>query len=255
MCTLRIIVILAACFSGLGCSADSLSVIEHMNLVTTGPVSINVCSFEGNVSIQQSDDYVGTSIEVLSRVADPLEISQGSSWLRCSASVHTNDLGQEIVVELAETEGRIGRSQIQITITSSDIHGVRVKTTRGDVDVRGVSGSMDIRTSDGDVRVATRLPMTDRVSIENHRGDIMYRVRPESSGLIDATALGGESVLYVPFGGSIILPNTTREHLMATINGGENPIVLRTIDGDIRIAVTENPMRGQPWYIKGWFPF
>ena len=226
-----------------------------MTLVTTGPVSIYVDSFEGNVSIQQSDGHVGTSIEVLGRVADPLEISQGLSWLRCSASVLTNDLGQEVVIELEETEGRIGRSQIQITITSSDIHGVRVQTTRGDVDVQGVSGSMDIRTSDGDVRVATRLPMTDRVSIENHRGDIMYRVRPESSGLIEATALGGESVLYVPFGSSLILPNTTREHLMATLNGGENPIVLWTVDGDIRITVTENPMRDQPWYINGWFPF
>lgn len=226
-----------------------------MNLETTGPVSMYIDSFEGDVYIQQSDDHVGTSVEVLGRFADSSEISQGSSWLQCSATVHTNNLGQEVVVELVKTDDRIGRKQIRITIISSDIHGVRVQTTRGDVDVQGVSGSMDIRTSDGDVRIATRLPMTDSVSIDNHRGNIMYRVRPESSGLIDATALGGESVLYVPFGGSLILPNTTREHLVASINGGDNPIVLRTVDGDIRIAVTENPMRGQPWYINGWFPF
>jgi DUF4097 and DUF4098 domain-containing protein YvlB len=139
-----------------------------------------------------------------------------------------------------------------ITIRAPFIHNVAIHTQRGDVTVVGTSGSLTIQTSDGDVRVVTPYALNQKVTIENRRGNIVYRVSGTSSGIIDATAMNGAASLNVRQGDTIILPGTTGDHLIAIFNDGLNPIVMRTVEGDIRIYVLENPAANEPWFTADW---
>ena len=122
----------------------------------------------------------------------------------------------------------------------------------GDVTLLGISGAIDIQTKDGNVRVVTPLMMNERVSIETRRGDIVYRVRGESSGIIDATAMYGAVALDVKEGDATILPGSTGDHLVSSFNGGTNPIIMRTVNGDIRIYVVADPVGSEPLFNTDW---
>jgi len=73
-----------------------------------------------------------------------------------------------------------------------------------------------------------------------------------SSGIIDATAMNGSASLHVRQGDTTILTGTTGDHLIASFNDGLNPMVMRTVEGDIRIYVLENPAANEPWFTADW---
>ena len=90
------------------------------------------------------------------------------------------------------------------------------------------------------------------VTIENRRGNIVFRVRGESSGIIDATAIGGDASLDLRQGEATILPGSTGDHLVAKFNGGTNAITMRTVDGNIRIHVVADPIGSEPLFSTDW---
>ena len=94
--------------------------------------------------------------------------------------------------------------------------------------------------------------MNEDVLIENRRGDIVYRVRAESSGSIDATAMNGEASLDLRYGQAVILPGSTGDHLVAEFNGGKNSLIMRTVDGNVRIFVVADPVGSEPWISTEW---
>jgi hypothetical protein len=94
--------------------------------------------------------------------------------------------------------------------------------------------------------------MNEQVTVENRRGNIVYRVRSESSGLIDATAINGEATLDVRYGNAVILPGSTGVHLAARFNDGVNPITMRTVEGNIRIFVVPDPIGSEPLFDTDW---
>ncbi len=104
-----------------------------------------------------------------------------------------------------------------------------------------IQGEVHVRTSDGEARVMTNYPMLRPVTIINDAGDIAYRVRAESAGSLDFQALRGRVLHHVNLGELIVHPGTDHDTLLATFNGGQNPIVLRAADGEIRFASVERP--------------
>ena len=129
-----------------------------------------------------------------------------------------------------------------ITCASAwEVDGITVRAQRGNVSVTNIEGAVDISTSQGNVRVMTDLPMRQAVTITIRQGNIDYRVRGESSGALDCQAIRGRVDHRVRTGRLIIEPDRDKGRLRAILNDGDNPITLRTADGDIRIAVVDNP--------------
>ncbi|MHC4107859.1 MAG: DUF4097 family beta strand repeat-containing protein, partial [Planctomycetota bacterium] len=137
-----------------------------------------------------------------------------------------------------------------LRIEAPAVDGLTVRAGPGRVYARGIEGPVDIAAVAGDVRVMTNLPMLEPVTIANQDGDIDYRVRGESRGAFDCETGKGRVEHRVRFGRFVINGERRDNRLAATLNGGTNPIVLRTGEGDIRVAVVHNPEE-VGWIISG----
>lgn len=218
---------------------------EPMVLDVSGPVELDVETFNGNVVITADDRYQGATVQVVRHAVHGPERAEESEAsldeITYTADVEAGDLGQKIVVRArtAHAEPHFQRAHIYIHLPEAD--GLRVRTRFGNVYARGISGRVDVATHEGEVQILTNQPMTEPVTILNNGGDIAYRVRGESSARFDAQAVGGRVVHHIRYGAVTIEPGTGQSRLLGRLNHGENPVVLRTVDGEIRIAVVSNP--------------
>jgi hypothetical protein len=87
----------------------------------------------------------------------------------------------------------------------------------------------------------TNFAMTRPVIIANRDGDIDYRIRGESTARFDAETIDGTVSQLINYGKVTILSPLSGTQFNATLNDGTNRVTLRTVDGDIRIAVISNP--------------
>ena len=235
-----------------GCQSTYVLNLPPATLDVDGPISVDVRSFGGHVTLIADPDVSGAVISVVQRDIGNDANREPVSRIGWTARVEVGPFGEVLSVVARSDEDSLRSLHADITIRAPIIHGVVIRTQRGDVAVVGTSGPLKIQTSDGDVRVTTPYPLNEAVTIENRRGNIVYRVSGDSTGDIDATAMNGSASLDLRQGNAIIHHGTTGDHLVATFNDGTNRIVMRTVDGDIRIYVLENPAANEPWFTADW---
>lgn len=132
--------------------------------------------------------------------------------------------------------------RVDIEILVGELGRVDVVTTRGRVQVSNNHGALDITTTKGDVRVITAWPQTTSSVILTSDGDIDFRVRGESAFVLDAETVGGTIKTRCENGRwSAVDARNDHDSMLATLNGGVETITLRTVDGDIRVAVVGDP--------------
>lgn len=129
-----------------------------------------------------------------------------------------------------------------VRILAPAIDGVKVRTTGGDIRLEMVRGELDLLTDDGRIMVQTAWAMTEPITIINNDGPIDFRVRGESSGRFDCETIGGRVSASVLFGQLVVDASTDADTFRAVLNNGTNPVEMRALDGDIRIAVMADPL-------------
>ncbi|MHC5005927.1 MAG: DUF4097 family beta strand repeat-containing protein [Planctomycetota bacterium] len=217
---------------------------DPLILNVTGPVAIDVESFGGDVIITANEKLTEATVTVRR------EARHGSSR-RKEAKASLAEIGYSAVVVPGESgpvlevrtwtghpEPYFQRAHLEINVPAAT--GVTVRSRDGLVAAVDIEGAVDIECAAGDVRVMTNRPMWQAVTVINDQGDIDYRVRGESTGLLDCETQDGE-LLYRARQGRFIVSEVTPTMLRATLNEGENPIRLRTTGGNIRVAVVHNP--------------
>lgn len=235
-----------------GCQSPQAVEYTSAHLATSGPVEINVQSFGGNVTVIADPAVIGTVVSAQQLERRNSEIQIVEPKIECTTEIKTSETGQVVFVNATCDDNALQLIHADIVIRAASIHNVSIETTRGNVTLLGISGAISISTNDGDVRIVTPLVINEPVTIENRRGDIVYRVRGESSGKIDATAVNGRASLDLRQGEATILEGSTGDHLVANFNGGIHPIAMRTVDGDIRIAVVADPVGSEPLLNTDW---
>ncbi|MCH7604180.1 MAG: DUF4097 family beta strand repeat protein [Planctomycetes bacterium] len=229
----------------LGGCQNPLIIETSLTLEVAGPVTIDVESFNGDVFVRADESLTRATVRFIREARHGAgrydEAAQSLGDITCRASIVPGDLGETLQVRTATThpEPHFQRAHVFIDVPSVD--GLRIITSRGSVRARNISGEVSIETSGGNVRVMTAQPMTRPVTIINDGGDIDYRIRGESRGTFDCESIEGRVIHRVQFGTMIIHTGTDHNTLKATLNGGENLIRLRTVRGDIRIAVVADP--------------
>ena len=246
----RICFLLLFFFSG--CRATQVVHLNEVNLPTTGPVAVEIHSFGGSVTVLADPDVHGVVVTANQNEQGVGTVPVPRLYMECVSEIERGPFGEKVLVTATCTDDPLHLVTANIVVRAQDIHGVKVVNRAGDIVVQSVSGPIDIETSDGDVRIVTPLVMNEDVTVENRRGNIIYRVRSESSGLIDATAIGGEATLDLRQGNAVILPGSTGTHLSAQFNDGVNPINMRTVDGDIRLHVNPDPIGSEPLFSTDW---
>jgi hypothetical protein len=218
---------------------------EPIAIDVIGPVAVDVESFNGDVMIRGNPELEQAQVTIVRAGVHGFdridESKRALQEIAYGAEVVPGQLGQVLRVQTSTTHAEPHYLRAHVFIELPDVNGVKVRTTNGRVYLRNVQGPIDVSTSEQDVRIMTNLMMNQPVTIVNRDGDIDYRVRGESQGRFDARTVNGRVSQLVRFGNSVVEPRTSDDALRATLNNGANPIILRTVNGDIRIAVVHNP--------------
>ncbi len=234
---------------------NTFSFDKPLELQTHGPLAIDFESFAGKVEIRADASFDRTVIEAR-RVASHGwgRLAEGNASLtdvRWRASLEPREgSGETLVVRASTSHPEDHFQRCEFLITVPELDAVKVRTQEGEVRVTGNQGAVDIRTTQADVRVMTPWAMRNPVTIITSEGTIDYRIRGESTGVFDAESHGGLVRQRCEFGHWLALSDENdHDRFLAVLNNGKNPVVLRTSDGDIRIAVVPDPTAVGVWII------
>ncbi len=246
--TLTILVLALVSLTGCGRVVSMPTVALDL----AGPVAVDLESFGGQVIVKASPDITNPRVKVeLETTHGFMRHDEGiRSLLEIDYSVDVvgGSLGQTLRIRASTRHAEPHFQRVNFKIEVPEVQGLRIHTSNGKVEAFGVAGAIDIRTSDGNVRLATPLPLREPVSIVDNQGTIEMRVRGESAGELDLQTVGGRVFPWLRYGETIVHPGTSDVAFLATWNEGNNPIVLRAVDGDIRFVVVPDPL-GMGQYI------
>lgn len=224
--------------------AESLEPI-HFNV--TGPVQVDVESFNGNVTIVADVEATVATVEFTLDARHGFmredEAEASLTQIHTSAEMTNTETGPVIHVRTSTEHDQPYQQRAHVKITAPEISDAFIRTSHGDVTIEQAMGSIDIQSSGGDVLVMTDHPITSHVMIVNKDGDIDYRVPAESTAMFDAKTVRGRVLQRVRMGKLIIGKESGMDALVGNLNGGQNPVALRTVDGNIRIAVVSEPTK------------
>lgn len=219
---------------------------EPLVLDLAGPISVDVGTFAGNVTIEADPDLSKGEVTIVreglhgfgrSKEAKASLSDITASVDLVAADTSRGQLGQTLRIraETANAEPHFQRAHVYIKAPAID--GVFVATDDGNVMAKHVEGAMDIETSNGLVSVRTNLTLQRPVTIINSNGDIILRMRGEGSAAFDAQTINGRVSADIRYGSLNVASVTRDDTYQATLNQGTNKVVLRTTNGDIKIAV------------------
>ena len=212
-----------------------------------GPIDVVVDSFAGDVTVHANPKLEVTTIQV-TRVSQHgylrgTEPRQALEYVDWTAELTPGPGPVETLrvnVDFVGPEPWFMRAHLRIE--TPDLDRVTVHTTNGDVSIRNNTGPVDVKTNMGDVTIASNHPLVDASTILVVEGTVDYRVPGNSSGLFDVEVIDGNIEIWVPEGRWRYVSQAPRDDTInAQLNDGDNPILLRASEGDIRIAVVPDP--------------
>ena len=230
-----------------GCVAPTHTAPTQLaRLHVTGPTAIDAQTFAGDVQITVDPRVPRASVYVTIESRHPWTRRSAArlahDTVQWSAKLLPGDLGEVLEVRTWCDGPDADLLKANLRIVAPSVENVRIKTRYGDVQCRRAAGTLDIDVQHGDVLVRTDQPMRSRVEISNADGDIAYIVGPESTGIVDAMAIGGSvtwKILTVP---TRYLGEIDGDRLHAAFGDAHNTILLRTVDGDIAIQAIARPI-------------
>ncbi len=220
---------------------------KPIHLEAGAPLALDVETFNGDVTVlanarasratvvitrESTFGHLGGRArkEALDAVAATVELVPG-------------DLGPALRVRTVSDDSQPHFQRAHVWIEVPEVEGVRVRTGTGRIDVRRASGRVDLESHRGSVLFATPAAITQDVAIATSDGDVDFRIGAGSTGVFDVESVGGRVRQRVTAGRWIATDvANTHGRVRARLSGGANTIVLRAAEGDIRVAVVDDPM-------------
>lgn len=148
--------------------------------------------------------------------------------VRGSTIAETSGGSIEGVGLIGPTAMHTSGGSIGVTDSSGDLD---LRTSGGSIHLRGIDGKVTAATSGGSVSAEMR--GNRGISLTTSGGSIALRLPAGARASIDAHTTGGRALSAIPLSSTEI---ATRSYLRGAINGGGEPVFLRTSGGSIRIA-------------------
>lgn len=213
-----------------------------------GAIDVEIDSIGGNVTVIGDPNVNTTTLEVTReahhgylRGTEPREALSLVDWtaelLPGPGPIET------LNVRTAYNGPEVWYLRTHIRIVTPNLESVRIHTVRGSVEVVNNTGPVDVHTTYGDILVATSHPQRGDNTLIGSEGDIDYRVPKGSTGMFDVQVVEGKIKTRITEGQWRYSKGVNRtDEVHAELNSGDNPIVIRTTEGDIRISVVKNPL-------------
>jgi len=195
-----------------------------------------IAAGEVEVHEHQSGDSVTLEVKIPNR-----HWNVGNRWLKIDLSVPRD----------AKLNVHTGDGSVHI----NDVHGeVRVNTGDGGIDADGIGGTFEARTGDGHIRTRGRFDslylhtgdgsveaeaetgskVTGPWHVETGDGSVTLRVPKDLNADLEAKTGDGHISVDIPL--TLTAGKLEEHYVHGRLNGGGQPITLKTGDGGIRIA-------------------
>lgn len=117
-----------------------------------------------------------------------------------------------------------------VEIIETDGGNIKAKTGSGNVRIHGFNGSLWARSGSGDVEAEGHLQGASNVSTGS--GNVRLRLTPDSRFNLEASTGSGDLRVHMP---GVSNTDSSRHHLTLGVNGGGDPLEIRTGSGNIEI--------------------
>ncbi len=211
-------------------------------------LAVDVRNVRGSVELRVNPRMKGALIESNARVATKDDFSPERDrdivdGLAVSAELLGGEDGNAVLKIVSTSPRPEAEDQaIDLMITVPRCDGVSIDNRGGLVMVVGASGAHSITNRDGPVEVRTNNPITDPVTLTTTDGNIYYQVPAGSSGAFDLLTMKGECAFRNEVTDAQKETYATRETLATVLNNGDNPVIARTNQGDVRVWVIKDPV-------------
>jgi DUF4097 and DUF4098 domain-containing protein YvlB len=200
--------------------------------------------FAGDVTIDVDDRYPATTVHLVRRTAHGMFRGDDAraSLKHIDGRVELVGVDGASIIQVRATtvDPEPHFQQVSVRITTPSPSSLRIRTTRGDIQLREARGIIDVATTEADINLRTTRPLTGPVTMTTSKGKITLRISADSRGALDLASVHGIARLRIPDALTTNLRSTGPGGIRATLNGGENPIILRTTRETIRLeAVTD----------------
>lgn len=224
-------------------------------------VDIEVVNWAGSVTVVADPRY--SSTQVLQRVRRLDRTGPKGEELRQQVTVSAEgsiDGGRRLlrVRSTPLPEADVAKVAVDVIVRVSKADDVRVSNTRGPVSVSGFSGSLNVENGPsgapgGDIQARTQRGVSRAVSLVTTQGNVIYKCGPGSRGSFDMMG-GGQMPEFVAKVGSVsnARPDPLANRYRAVLDGGTNPIMLRSEKGGVLVEVIENAGTAGPELWDGW---
>ncbi|MBX3378848.1 MAG: hypothetical protein KF805_02035 [Phycisphaeraceae bacterium] len=243
---LTLVLGVAVALAPVGCASKvievpiaGLEVLEH-----TPTIAVDADNIRGAVLIRVNPRLTAPRVTANAgtKRGEPLENSEGVKWAK--AQITEND-GRAILT-VRSVPGSVEEGQpeawVQLKIEIPSCDGIRVKNSDGAIEVRGVNGAINIDNGGagrpgGSVYVEVGKPNTSPIIVNTERGDIDLILPTDSTGKVELISGSGALAAIVAWTGQVTNSSIKPGLYTGILNWGENPIRLKTVDGQVRMHV------------------
>ncbi len=125
----------------------------------------------------------------------------------------------------------LGSGSGDLVLEDTGTGDIKAKTGSGNIKISGLNGSLTTRSGSGDTQVSGRL--TGPANLSSGSGNIKLQLPSDARFNLEASTGSGD--IHVDYPGAPKQSDTSRHHLTAAINGGGQPLEVRTGSGDVEI--------------------
>ena len=201
---------------------------------------------ETTSALLEASDVSGAAVRLISRSGD-VEARAVRAETEASFESASGDLR---VSQAAASRVYLRTQSGQAALTDAQAEQVQVETVSGDAELRGVSGTLTVKTVSGDVTASGA--DSPAISLVTVSGDAHWAMPKAFAGAFAGTTVSGDLHLTLPAGSDAriemnttsgtlsLLPAsgavTTERHAAGVLGAGTGSVRLQSVSGDLTVA-------------------
>jgi DUF4097 and DUF4098 domain-containing protein YvlB len=119
-----------------------------------------------------------------------------------------------------------------ITLDENGSGDIKARTGSGNVHIHGLNGGQTARAGSGDIDAEGRL--AGPANLSSGSGNVKLHLGPDAHFNLEASTGSGDIRIHYP--GAPRQDDSTRHHMTAPVNGGGQPLEVRTGSGNVEIS-------------------
>ncbi|MDY6865391.1 MAG: DUF4097 family beta strand repeat-containing protein [Halobacteriota archaeon] len=222
--TAFILIVLIVVTSLSGCTGEAQEITEEFNseYEVHDDTVLKVITFNGEIKIESWD---GDTV-----VLNAIKRTRFGQNEFENVKIEVSESEGELIIETKHLKDWVSRVSVDISLKVPDNVAVEyVKTSNGNIEIKGTEGIGDLDSSNGDIEVEV-LDIARDIEIKSKNGAIDVYLNPSLNADIDASTSNGEISMDDL---ELELVSSSRDEIKGKLGDGGSRIEISTANGDV----------------------